>query len=1035
MRFRISRREWGLKGSEGSQSFMLCQKARYSFKTSRHFVIDGFSARFVSVILAILTSVSCPLLAQQRFGRTFLDVGSKIDSEKGFTFEKGSTTEVSTQGEHAVRWAEKLGLGDDLNKQEAIAALTEVGIEPQGGWQPSNKVTTAFLTELFELTLEAAQKGLVTLQPDTFTTQGGYAVQLVQRLGLYEEPAIEISAQGAIIALNMVGIRPKAGWEPDSKVDADFLIDILKSTVEAAKQQAISMTPEEAYSIVTSLSDELQIFKRVTPTGKIRPEAPMPGRPGLPKAFELRGRSEIEKLLSGQIPFIVSTKLKQFGYDIFEKSISTFAPAMDVPVGPDYIIGPGDSFTVTLWGRVNAKGTVIVDRDGKITLPEVGVLNVSGMLFAQLQDYLRDEFSRKFTDFEMNVTMGKLRTVKVFVVGEAQAPGSYTLNSLSTVINAVFAAGGPSKNGTLREIRLLRNQGKHITIDLYDFLLGGDKSKDVRLENEDTIFIPLIGPVVGVAGNVKRPAIYEMSESMTLTEVLDLAGGATYAGWLQRVQVERIQGHEKRIIVDFDMSGQTIRGKEKYPLQTVIQDGDMIKVFPVLPLEQNVVYLEGHVYRPGKYELKSGMRLRDILDSYEVLQPQSNLEYGEIVRLVEPGYHQIVIPFNVGKLLEGDESENIELAQFDTIRVFRWDERIKRSVLVSGFVYRPSEYSFVPDMRVSDLINTAGGLRKNAYLKTAEITRRHISQSGMQTEKIEVDIEKALAGVAEHNIALQDYDHLVIRPIPELEFDRTATISGEVLFPGMYPIQRGETLSSVIERAGGYTERAYLKGAVFTRESAKVIQQEKMDELIQQMEEDVLSTAERTIGGALTEETAKAQAPLAAARKELLIKLRAAKIEGRVVVRLSPLEEFKGSGYDLELEKDDKLVVPEKPGIVNVIGEVYNPTALLYQENKTVAYYLSKVGGPTKEADKKHLSIIRADGSVASMAQKKLRKVAWDSESKRWFFGNFMNVNLNPGDTIVVPRKLGRFELLRTTKDITQILFQIAIAAGVVLAL
>jgi len=337
-------------------------------------------------------------------------------------------------------------------------------------------------------------------------------------------------------------------------------------------------------------------------------------------------------------------------------------------------------------------------------------------------------------------------------------------------------------------------------------------------------------------------------------------------------------------------------------------------------------------------------------------------------------------------------------------------------------------------MKVSDLVDAAGGLGKNAYLKTAEITRRHVSQTGMQTEKIDIDLEKALAGVPEHNIALQDYDYLVVRPIPELEFDRVASISGEVMFPGTYPIQRGETLSSVIERAGGFTERAYLKAAVFTRESAKVIQQEKMDELIRQMEEEVLTTAEQ-ISGALSEEVARAQEPLVAARKELLAKLRATKIEGRVVVWLGPLEEFRGSDYDLELEKDDELFIPEKPGIINVIGEVYNPTALLYQENKTVAYYLSRVGGPTKEADKKHLSVIRADGSVASMSQKKLRKVAWDSENNRWFFGNFMNIKLNPGDTIVVPRKLDRFAWLRTTGDITRILFEIALTAGVVLAL
>jgi protein involved in polysaccharide export with SLBB domain len=432
------------------------------------------------------------------------------------------------------------------------------------------------------------------------------------------------------------------------------------------------------------------------------------------------------------------------------------------------------------------------------------------------------------------------------------------------------------------------------------------------------------------------------------------------------------------------------------------------------------------------------MRIRDILNSYDVLQRQPNLEYAEIVRLIEPDYHPVVIPFNVGKLFEGDESENIELAQFDTIRVFRWDERIKRAVSISGLVYRPGEYRFIPDMRVSELVKVAGGLGKNVYLETAELTRRHISQSGMQTEKIDINLEKALAGAPEHNIALQDYDHLVIRSIPELEFDRVITISGEVMFPGTYPIQRGETLSSVIERAGAYTERAYLKGAVFTRESAKVIQQQKMNELIRQIEGGVLTSTEQTMGRTLREEAEAAKAQegqLIAAKQELLTKLKTTKVEGRVVVRLGQLEEFKGSEYDLKLEKGDKLFIPEKPGIVHVVGEVYNATALLYEENKTVAYYLSKVGGPTKEADKKHLSIIRADGSVASMSQKKLRRVAWDSENKHWFFGNFMNVKLNPGDAIVVPRKIDKLAWLRPTKAITEVLFQIALTAGVVLAL
>jgi polysaccharide export outer membrane protein len=746
-------------------------------------------------------------------------------------------------------------------------------------------------------------------------------------------------------------------------------------------------------------------------------------------------RSSIERLLSGEVPSEVLTDLRQFGYDVFSRPVTTFAPVTNVPVGPDYVIGPGDAFTLTMWGRVDAQHTLQVDQNGQVVLPEVGALKVWGLKFGELSDYLQHELSRKFTDFKMSVSMDRLRVVRVVVVGEASAPSSYTVSSLSTVINGLFAAGGPSKNGSLRKIQLLRNGAEPVQIDLYKFLLGGDKSGDVRLQDGDTIYIPLIGSVVGVAGNVKRPAIYEMSEPMTLQQVLDLAGGITFAGWLQRVQVERIENHRKRIVVDFDLSQEPAADDQMKPMDMVIQDGDVVQVFPVVGPEQNVIKLEGHVLRPGKYEFKPGMKLSDLL-SHDALLPEVDLEYGEIERFVPPDMHMVTIPFHVGRVLDGDASADLELACFDRIRLFRWDERDKRSVAVGGMVYQPGEYRLVDGMRVNDLLNLAGGVQKNAYLRMAELTRRDIRQEGMVSEKIDLDLEKAMAGDPGYNILLQDYDHLVVRPIPELDFDRVAVIEGQIKFPGTYPIRKGERLSSLIDRAGGYTDKAYLKGAVFTRESARAVQKERMDRVIREIEESMLTEAGQEASAALDAESVKTQQAALVAKKQLLTKLRTIQVTGRVVVKLAEMEGEEGGLYDVELESGDTLTVPERPGVVHVVGDVFNPASLVYQEGRTVGYYLRKVGGMTKDADEKQVSVVKADGTVVSVEQRNRGKlVVWDSERKSWLFGGFMSMEMEPGDTIVVPRKLDRSQWLRSTKDLTQIVFQIAVAAGIVFAI
>ncbi|MBM4028142.1 MAG: polysaccharide biosynthesis protein, partial [Planctomycetes bacterium] len=272
-----------------------------------------------------------------------------------------------------------------------------------------------------------------------------------------------------------------------------------------------------------------------------------------------------------------------------------------------------------------------------------------------------------------------------------------------------------------------------------------------------------------MAGNVKRPAIYEMARPMTLREVLDLAGGITFAGWLQRVQVERIESHQKRVVADFDLSAGSDPTQQQKSLETAVRDGDVVKIFPVAGTEQNVVHLEGHVIRPGKYEFRPGMKLTDLLN-HDIFLPQVNLEYAEIERLVPPDFHPITIPFHLGKLLSGDPAANFELARFDRIHLFRWDEKGKRSVAIEGLVYQPLEYRLIHGMRIKDLIEAAGGLQKDAQLDRAELTRRRMDPNGIyHVERVNVDLRQALAGSAEHNVPLRDHDRLSVLPMAGLQ--------------------------------------------------------------------------------------------------------------------------------------------------------------------------------------------------------------------------------------------------------------------------
>jgi polysaccharide export outer membrane protein len=742
--------------------------------------------------------------------------------------------------------------------------------------------------------------------------------------------------------------------------------------------------------------------------------------------------SDIEKTLSGEFPTDIDRTLRQFGYDFFKKGPSAFVPETSVPVGPDYIVGPDDKFSINLWGGVEESYHVTVSRDGSITLPRVGTLDVGGLSFSGLKTFLYDKFKEYYPDFEMSITMEALRTTEVFLIGELEAPGTYSLTSLSTVISALFTSGGPSKSGSLRDIRVFDNGELVKSIDLYEFFIKGTKGNDIRLQQGYTIFIPVIGPVVGIAGQVKRPAIYEMKGEQTIGEVLEFAGGVLPTGHLQNIVVERIIDHKRRVINSFNLDPSY--DNSDINLKTPVRDGDVIKIYPIYERMEQVVYLDGHVKYPREYELRPEMRLADIISSYDSLLPEPYLPQAEIIRLVPPDLHPEIIEFNLGSLLAGDDSQNLILQDKDRIKIYGlWEKSDMPQVTITGALRNPGAYRLYKDMTIKDLIFLAGNLTNTAYMEQAELTRIIQGPTGTDTIRLTFSPQRALEGDRQDNIVLKEDDRVQIRDIPKYAqaIERKMALEGEFMFPGIYSFSEGERLSSVISRAGGLTKEAYPASAVFLRESVKKIQQERQKEYISRLEEDILTLSTASAQTSLEASQAAMIQQVLNSQKDLIAKLKASEPTGRMVIKISDIMLMPSSDYDVELRPGDRLIIGKRPASVNVMGEVYNPNSLLLEKGKDVSYYLSLVGGITDSADKKQVYIVKADGTVTSKRQEKLGLFNWDTQEKRWRFGSFNSIKLDPGDTIIVPKKIEKIGWLKYAKDVTGILYDIAIAAGV----
>jgi protein involved in polysaccharide export with SLBB domain len=500
-----------------------------------------------------------------------------------------------------------------------------------------------------------------------------------------------------------------------------------------------------------------------------------------------------------------------------------------------------------------------------------------------------------------------------------------------------------------------------------------------------------------------------------------MAGGLSPSAYRRRVQVERLEGNLARTVVDLNLEE-----IEKSLSSFALQDGDILRVLPVLEEEENVVQVEGNVQRPGKYEWKQGLTVGSLIPDEKFFLPETFLDYALITRLVGPERRKEVIPVDLRRIvIERDAASDVPLMPMDTLMV--WSKSAFREIptaTVGGEVREPGENEIHPGMRVLDLVMMGGGLTRNAWLGEAELSRFD-EQKNTVIHKI--DLAKAMKGDESHNLLIQDRDLLMIRPVPDLEGVRYITLSGEVLAPGVYAARKGERLSSILERAGGFTKEAFPKGAVFTRVSVQERQQELITRTVEQLEQEVARTAAKGGATALDVEDVAAQKQILEARKLLLDRLKRVRAQGRVVIRLAEFDKLKSSESDLLVEHGDKLEVPRQAEVVNVMGRVYNSTGVVYNPtNDTAGYYLRKVGGPTEDADEKHIFVVKADGSVMTK----------DTVGEGlWFFGggDFLNTKVEPGDAIVVPEKLVYARFMKDFKDITQILYQIAVTAGVLI--
>ena len=719
-----------------------------------------------------------------------------------------------------------------------------------------------------------------------------------------------------------------------------------------------------------------------------------------------------------------------YGASLFRNVPSTFAPIDLAPVTSEYVIGPDDELRIRIWGQINYTGNLRVDRSGNIYLPEVGSIHVAGLQFSALDQHLRSAAARIYRNFDLSVDIGRIRSMQIYVTGQARRPGVYTVSSLSTLVDALFASGGPSPQGSLRHIQLHR-AGKTIAdFDLYALLIHGDKSNDAQLLPEDVLYIPATGAEVAITGSVRVPGIYELRGDETVGNLIDAAGKTNGVASGARISIERVAEHQLREAMEV--------GSDTAGLAVPLADGDILRIYSILPAYQKTVTLRGNVANPGHFSWHPGMHLRDLIPDRDSLVSRdywwkrSHLglpspEFEPLISTIgqdpykpevnRQGFTTAVTQETLSAALTRDERQDPNRAKADPA-----DSEDRGST--GGTLASPLRKRSSPGEATTKKQTEVRIAAPEIDWNFAVIER--LDPETLKTSLLSFDLGKLiLKHDQSQDLELQPGDTVSVFSqadirVPLEQQTKYVTLEGEFVHAGTYSAAPGETLRDLVRRAGGLSSMAYLYGSEFDRESTRTLQQQRIDENVRRVsleaERGALALASSATSSATTVATA---AGARATEQELIASLKLIRATGRIVLKISPDSNDLADLPAIGLEDGDHFTIPPTPATINVVGAVYDQNSFLYEREGTVGSYLQMAGGPDRDADRGHTFVVRADGSV-------VERTTMGSP-----FGNtFKNLRLHPGDTILVPDKTLRPTALRGLLDFTQIISQLALTAA-----